>query len=162
MGAVTEGGFGRLYNSPLETGIRAVVVLEHVRPARVDLSMAVLLDHAVVHTGDLGGPASLHPNLPGRSGEILVRRRLVEAGLDLMRRCHLVEVEHAAEGVLYGASDEAAAYVELLETAYSVSLRNRACWVSDLYRERSEPGFKAYLRERIGDWGGAFDVASQL
>lgn len=159
MGAVTEGGFGRLFNSPLEAGIRAVVVLEHVRPAMVDLSTAVLLDHAVVHTADLGGPASLHPNLPGRSGEILVRRRLVEAGLALMQRCHLVDVEHAGEGVLYGASVEAAAYVELLETSYSVSLRNRACWVSDLYRERSDSGFRAYLREHIGDWGGAFDVA---
>ena len=28
--------FGRLYNSPLEAGIRAVVVLEHLRPATVD------------------------------------------------------------------------------------------------------------------------------
>src|SRR5829696_7770477 len=109
--------FGELFNSRLEAGIRAVVVLEHLRPEEVDLSEMVLLDHVVVHTADLGGPPSLHPDLPGRKGELLVRRRLIEKSLDLMRRCHLVEQESADEGFLFLASDEAAAYVELLETS---------------------------------------------
>ncbi len=35
-------GFGDLYNSLLETGIRAVIVLEHLRPVGVDLQEMVL------------------------------------------------------------------------------------------------------------------------
>ncbi len=114
-----SGPFGELYNSPLEAGIRAVVVLEHLRPQKVDLAEMVLFDHVVVHTADLGGPPSLHPDLPGRKGELLVRRRLVEKSLDLMRRCHLIDQESADEGFLFVASDEAAAYVEVLESPYS-------------------------------------------
>ncbi len=125
MDAVGED-FGKLFNSPLEAGIRAVVVLEKLRPESIDLAEMVLFDHVVVHTADLGGPPSLHPDLPGRKGELLVRRRLIEKILDLMRRCHLVDQEVTEDGVTYRASDEAASYVELLETTYSERLKDCA------------------------------------
>ena len=153
MGAVTGTAFGRLFNSPLEVGTRAVVVLEHLRPEVVDLGQMILLDHAVVHAADFGGPGSLHPSLPGRIGEVVVRRQVVEAGLDLMRRCHLIEVLPGASGFLYGASPEAAAYVELLETPYSVLLRRCADWVADLHRGRTATNFHDLVRERLGAWG---------
>jgi hypothetical protein len=60
MDALTRDEFGDLFNSRLEAGIRAVVVLESLRPETADLTEMVLFDHVVVHTGDLGGPASLH------------------------------------------------------------------------------------------------------
>lgn len=157
MDSVT-GEFGELYNSPLEAGIRAVVVLEHLRPQRVDLAEMVLLDHVVVHTADLGGPPSLHPDLPGRKGELLVRRRLVEKSLDLMRRCHLVDQESTEEGFLFVASDEAAAYVEVLETPYSERLKVCARWVAGQVKEHSKERFKIMVRERIGDWNDAFST----
>jgi hypothetical protein len=62
MDSVKED-FGKLFNSPLEAGIRAVVVLEKLRPEAADLAEMVLLDHVVVHTADLGGPPSLHPDV---------------------------------------------------------------------------------------------------
>lgn len=157
MDSVT-GEFGELFNSPLEAGIRAVVVLEHLRPQKVDLAEMVLLDHIVVHTADLGGPPSLHPDLPGRKGELLVRRRLVEESLDLMRRYHLVNQESADEGIVFVASDEAAAYVELLETPYSERLKACASWIAAQVREHSKERFKVMVRERIGDWNDAFST----
>jgi hypothetical protein len=101
-----SGDFGDLFNSPLQAGIRAVIVLEHLRPEKVDLAEMVLFDHGVVHTADLGGPPSLHPDLPGRKGELLVRRRLIEKSLDLMRRCHLIEQESHEGGIFFRASDD--------------------------------------------------------
>jgi hypothetical protein len=56
MGAVSGSDFGGLFNSRLEAGIRAVVVLEYLRPETLDLAEMVLFDHVVVHTADLGGP----------------------------------------------------------------------------------------------------------
>ena len=100
MGAIDGSEFGGLFNSALEAGIRAVIVLEHMRPEALDLAEMVLFDHVVVHTADLGGPPSLHPEVPGRKGELLVRRRLVEASLELMQRCHLIDQESADEGIL--------------------------------------------------------------
>jgi hypothetical protein len=148
--------FGDLFNSRLEAGIRAVVVLESIRPEAADLSEMVLFDHVVVHTADLGGPPSLHVDVPGRHGELLVRRLLIEASLEMMQRCHLVEQIGQEDGLAWRASDEAAAFVELLETAYSMRLKACASWLADEVRQRSKGGFKAYFRERLGDWGEAF------
>lgn len=158
MGAVRESDFGGLFNSPLEAGIRAVVVLEHLRPETLDLAEMVLFDHVVVHTADLGGPPSLHPEVPGRKGELLVRRRLIEASLQLMQRCHLIDQESAEEGIVYCASEEAAAYVELLETAYSVQMKACSRWLADQVKTHSKAQFKRLVRERIGDWTEAFQT----
>lgn len=157
MDSVKED-FGKLFNSPLEAGIRAVVVLEKLRPEAVDLAEMVLLDHVVVHTADLGGPPSLHPDLQGRKGELLVRRRLVERSLDLMRRCHLVDQEIGDNGVLYRASDEAAGYIELLETVYSEKLKHCADWIADQVKSSSKVRFKIFVRDQIGDWTDAFST----
>jgi hypothetical protein len=87
------------FNSPLETGIRSVGVLVATYPKAFDLQRLVAFDYLVVHTGDLGGPESLHPELPMRSAELLVRRGLVERGLLLMRSRELIEREANPEGI---------------------------------------------------------------
>jgi hypothetical protein len=160
MDPLDESEFGGLFNSPLEAGIRAVVVLEHLRPEALDLADMVLFDHVVVHTADLGGPPSLHPDVPGRKGELLVRRRLIEASLKLMQRCHLVDQESAAEGIIYRASEEAAAYVELLETEYSVQMKTCARWVAQQVKTHTKAQFKRLVREHIGNWTEAFQRGS--
>lgn len=148
--------FGDLFNSRLEAGIRAVVILESIRPQAVDLTEMVLLDCVVVHTADLGGPPSLHAPLPARRGELLVRRRLVEAGLDLMARCHLVDRADTVGGLAWRASDEAAAYVDLLQSPYSTGLKDRAGWIAVQVSEKSHAGFMAFARSELGGWGEAF------
>lgn len=153
-------GFGELFNSQLEAGIRAVVVLENLRPVAVDLSEMVLFDHIVVHSADIGGPDSLHAEVPGRKGELLVRRSLVEAGLDLMRRCHLVEKMTDDHGFVWRASDDAASYVELLETKYSEHLKTCARWLATEVNRRTKDGFKDYARERLGNWAESFGTKS--
>lgn len=150
--------FSHLFNSPLEAGIRAVAVLEELRPDHVDLAEMVLFDHLVVHTADLDGPPSLHPDLPGRQGELLVRRRLVEVSLELMRRCHLVERENTTEGIYYRASQEASAYLDLLESPYSVELKACAQWLASQVKEHTKERFKALARARIGQWNDAFST----
>lgn len=160
MDSINES-FGELFNSPLEAGIRAVVILEYLRPEKVDLAEMVLFDHVVVHTADLGGPSSLHPDLPGRKGELLVRRRLIEKSLDLMRRCHLIDQDSDDGGIFFRASEEAAAYVDLLETAYSEHLKLCARWLAAQVKEHTKVQFKATVRDRIGKWNEAFSTVGR-
>ena len=68
-------------------------------------SVVVAFDHLVVHTGDIGGPVSLHPELPMRSAELLVRREFYERGLLLMISRKLVYREATASGVYYSAGE---------------------------------------------------------
>jgi hypothetical protein len=145
-----------LYHTPLEAGIRAVVVLEQLRPITADLSEVVLYDHVVVHASDIGGPMSLHAAVSGRKGELLVRRGIVESGLELMRKCHLLEKIADDEGFSWRASEEAASYVELLESAYSEDLKTCAGWLAARVRDLSKAGFKSMVVDRIGEWTESF------
>lgn len=142
-----------LFNSPLETGVRALVVLNAAFPRAFDVTEISWFDHLIVHTGDIGGPPSLHPDVPQRSGELLVRRRLVEESLQVMRRLHLVEfVPEGVNGLLYRASEEASGVVELLRAPYSIALRDRAEWLASHLLTRTRFELEKIIAERIGRW----------
>jgi hypothetical protein len=155
------GSGPQLFNSPLETGIRALAILDAAYPRAFDLSELTWLDHLVVHTADIDGPESLHPDLPHRTGELLVRRNVIEEGLTLMRRQHLIEQENHARGLLYKASDDGAAVVDLMRTDYARKLKERARWLADRIKALSADGLKALVDEKIGRWRIEFDHSGQ-
>lgn len=149
------------FNSTLETGIRALVVLEAFYPRRCDLLEMTWLDHLVVHTSDLGGqdaPDSLHPDLPNRAGELLVRRQLVEKSLRLMQQMHLVDVAETEEGISFSASEDAPSYLELLQAPYSLALKDRANWVANHFAGMQTAEMRALIESRIGRWTADFRV----
>jgi hypothetical protein len=145
-----------LFNSALETGVRAVVVLDAAYPRAFDLAQLTWLDHLVVHTADIGGPESLHPDLPQRTGELLVRRRLVEDGLNLMRRLHLINSATTDNGIVYTATDEASALVESMRSSYARELRHRAQWLADYVNKTSADDLAKLVTNRIGRWAVEF------
>lgn len=152
-----------LFNSPLETGVRAIVVLNAAFPRAFDVTAISWFEHLVVHTGDIGGPPSLHPDVPQRSGELLIRRRLVEESLQAMRRLHLVEfVPEGDTGLLYRASEEAVGVVDLLRSPYSVALRERAEWLASNLLTRSRAELEHLVAERIGRWRIEFHDTDQV
>ena len=150
---------GHPFNSTLETGIRALVVLEAFYPRRCDLMEMTWLDHLVVHTGDLDGddvPHSLHPDLPNRTGELLVRRQLVERSLRMMQQVHLIEVFESEAGIEFCASQEAPSYVDLLQAPYSVELKVRAKWMARRFSGMTTAEIRSIVEARIGRWTAEF------
>lgn len=145
-----------LFNSPMETGVRATIVLDALYPRGLDLARVTWLDHLVVHTADIGGPPSLHPDVPQRTGEFLVRRRLVEDGLNMMRRLHLVETKSTEAGILYTASEEATAFCDSLRSEYGRDLKNRAEWLASYLRDRTDAEIEELINEKIGLWSVEF------
>lgn len=117
------------FNSPLEAGVRSVCILLPAYPQTWDLQRLVVLDHLIVHTGDIGGPESLHAAIPLRTTELLVRRELVERGLLLMISRGLVERCIDESGIGYRAGDVAEVLVQAVESEYLVALRERGRWV---------------------------------
>jgi hypothetical protein len=150
---VTSAKKPLLFNSPLETGVRSVVLLDAATHRAYDLTHLTWLDHLVVHTHDLpGGPPSLHPDIPQRSGELIVRRTVIDEGLKLMARLHLVDIRYSDEGILYAATEEASLFVQLIRTEYGEVLKQRASWLIH-YVTNSDPAFLANLiHEKVGRW----------
>jgi hypothetical protein len=161
--ALTGRGESRipLFNSSLETGMRSVIVLNSIFPRCLDLARLTWLDHLVVHTADIGGPSSLHPDIPQRTGELLVRRRLVEGGLHLMWQVHLVELMETENGIQYQAREEASAFVDSLRAEYCRVLKSRAEWLADFLKSKSDEELSRMISDRIGRWSVEFQGESR-
>ena len=146
----------RVFNSPVETGVRALIILNALYPSALDLNDLLLFDHLVVHTSDFSGPPSLHPDIPPRSGEPLVRRRLIENGIRLMRMRHLIDIEFARSGILYRASDDAGAMISLMRSDYAHQLVERADWLAYRCKMAGIEDLKRQVTDRIGRWRTEF------
>jgi hypothetical protein len=145
-----------LFNSPFETGVRTVVILQAAAPREFDLEQLTTLDHLVVHTGDLGGPASLHPPVETRWAELVVRRKLVQDGIALMMLKGLVFYHEHERGQYYSAGDEAATFVEHMMTAYARRLKEAAEWLTRHTQGLNREQLRGLARGQFERWAGEF------
>ena len=140
------------FNSALETGVRTLAILVACYPRAHDLGRLVQYDYLTVHSADANGPPSLHPPLPLRSGELLVRRGLIESGLRLMMSRSLVRRELQADGLQYGAVESAGAFLDSLKSSYIAALRDRATWVADTFDGLSTEELDAVIKRVFEAW----------
>jgi hypothetical protein len=151
-----------VFNSALETGVRSLVILAANFPAAMDLQRLVDFDYLIVHSGDLDGPESIHPPLPLREGELLVRRKIIESGILLMMSRGLVTRIAGAEGIFYQASDYAKPFVDSLTTPYMRSLIDRANWVGDTFGNMDTTELHNLISGFFNKWTAEFQPSRGL
>ena len=146
-----------VFNTPLECGLRSVALLLAAYPRSFDLQRLVQYDYLIVHSGDVeGGPPSIHPPTPHRSGELLVRRALVKEGLEFMARRMVVEPTFTEQGIAYVAGEYAVVFLDSLTTDYARKLRERAEWVVSRFQGVPDQELSEYMRARWSQWGTEF------
>lgn len=138
-----------LFNTPLEAGVRVVVILEAFAPKAFDLATLSLLDYYLVHTADAGGPPSIHPDIDARAGEYFVRRNLVEAGALLMTRADVLERVADTNGLSYRSRVKAAAMIDMMVSGYNRRLYEAAEWLSKQVEEQGPTEFFAILKRGV-------------
>src|ERR1019366_531158 len=149
------------FNSPIETGMRALILLAESYPTQLDLQRLLEYDYIMVHTGDVDGPPSTHPALPLRSGELLVRRQLIERGLMLMISRGLLSRHATPNGFMYRAEDDAGPFIDALTADYLGDLKNRAVWVVDRFSEMSDHDIRVMLSQVYDQWSREFQAPEQ-
>lgn len=149
------------FNSPIETGMRALILLAESYPEQLDLQRILEFDYIMVHTGDVDGPPSIHPALPLRSGELLVRRQLIERGLMLLISRGLISRHATPNGFVYQAEDDAGPFIDALSAEYLDDLKNRAVWVVDRFSEMSDQDIRIMLSSVYDQWSREFQAPEQ-
>jgi hypothetical protein len=145
------------FNSPLESGLRAITILVEASPLAMDLEYLVFFDYLTVHSGDVeNGPESLHTPLPMRSGELIVRRELIERGILLMMSRSLTKRLASVEGFKYIATEDAGAFLEMLSSDYTLDLRRRARWVISTFGDFTPEQIRAQARQLFSSWSNQF------
>jgi hypothetical protein len=150
VGGVSRGP--ATFNGPLEAGVRAVSILATAYPVTFDLQRLVAFDYLLVHTGDIGGPESLHPPTPLHSAELLVRRKLVEQSLLLMMTRDLVQREVGSHGIRFQAGETAHPFLSSLKSTYITALKDRAQWLVKALGNLSDNDFRDVMRRFFDDW----------
>ena len=123
---------------------------------KMDLQRLSAFDYLIVHTQELGGPPSLHPDLPYKEAELLVRRNLVERGLLLMISRYLVERHASSYGIEYLAGDYAHTFVTSLETTYSQRMVERAMWLKNNFEQTETDQLRELMNKHFGKWVAEF------
>jgi hypothetical protein len=140
------------FNSALETGVRALAILAAAYPNGHDLHRLVQYDYLIVHSADAEGPPSLHPALPLRSNELLVRRHLVERGLLLMMSAGLVARQFGKEGFQYAAEEAAGSFLANLRSDYLAGVKDRADWVIETFDEMTSEEIVGVTKKLFEAW----------
>ncbi|MCO1339894.1 hypothetical protein BJH93_13510 [Kocuria polaris] len=144
-------------NSPLEVGMRVLMILVEAFPAHLDTNRLVLLDHGLLHSADLNGPKSLHPPIPVRVGELGVKRQHIEDGLHVMIRAGLAEMSAEDSGIEFWATESSESFLKLLESDYAQALHDRAHWVVGELGAVDDARLRERMREVSSHWSEEFE-----
>ena len=159
MSAIDRRDLISPFNSSVEIGFRALVLLNEVYPSELSLRHLVILDYMLVHSDDIeGGPIGLHPKTPYRSGELLVRRDPLQSGIELFRSRGLIEKRYRTKGEFYAASEQSDSFLSVISTPYSSKLFDRAEWVASEFGSTSLDDLESIVRDNLGNWGAEFEV----
>lgn len=153
-------GSHEVFNTPFELGLRMVYLLTALRPRGADLQKLVLLDYAIVYSGDIDGPPSLHTPGPLRGGELLGRRSLIEQGLYLMSTRGLVDANADETGIVYSTGMMAPALVGSLCSSYFQMLAERCRWVADKFGEEDSLALTNKFSDLGHRWGAELESFS--
>ena len=149
------------FNGPLEAGLRAVAILGSSHPRSFGLQRLVAFDYLLVHTGDIDGPASLHPPTPLQSAELLVRRKLVERALLLMMTRDLIKRKFASDGIRYQAGENAILFLSSMVSNYLSELKMRAEWLICEFGDKNEVDFRVVMQRFFKKWVEEFQAIEQ-
>ena len=157
MGEVAPRGQQGVFNTPFELGLRMVYLLSALRPSGADLQKLVLLDYAIVYSGDIDGPPSLHTPVPFRGGELLGRRSLIEQGLYLMSTRGLVDARIDETGILYCAGPMALALIGSLASPYFHELTERCEWAASKFAAKDSLALTKQFSDLGHRWGAELE-----
>lgn len=150
------------FNSAIECGLRSLIILEQAFPLEYDLQRLVFYDYLLVHSGDANGPTSIHPATPHRSGEVLIKRHMLEQGLILMMSRNLIIREYDKTGIVYYASDAATPFLDSLKSHYVRLLKQHASWVVKTFNDYSPLELEKFFHDNLDRWGGEFEKEALL
>ncbi len=153
----SQGKIVRPFNTPLENGLRLLFILNGVTPRWCDLQRLLFYDYLLIHSGDVeDGVPSIHPPLPYRTGEWLVRRKLVREGLQLMFAKELVAQQFNQNGIVFGATELTAPFLDLFESSYASALRSSAEWLERTFASMADAELLTFMGANLGEWGAEF------
>ncbi len=150
-----------VFNTPIEVGLRALIILNELSGKPMDLNQLVIYDYMVTHSNDVDDSTeSLHPSIPSRSGEIVIKRKVMQEGINLMYSRELLDIEYTKNGVYYKANELTVYFIKHLASTYAQNVIQNAQKISEQFKRYSEMELYEYINRNISKWGSEFTKES--
>lgn len=147
----------RLFNTPIEFGLRSLFILNRLAPKSTDLQRLIYYDYLILHTSDIDPKqSSLHPSYPYRSAEILVKRERLRNGLLIMKSRQLVDIMFDDVGITYKANDLTSKFLQYFNSKYTERLESSVAWVIQKFNSYSDNDLDQYMNQNLKQWGSEF------
>lgn len=147
-----------LYNSPLEVSLRTAVILSNTPEETYDIDRLVIFDYFVLHAKDLDmSQKNLHPSLPFRSSELIIRRKLITEGLEMLVSKGLINIVYNDDGIYYKSNPSTELFANLLISDYALKLKALSEWVIKKYGKLSTNQLASLVNKGIRLWGSEFE-----
>lgn len=152
-----------VFNSPLEIGFRTLFILNGISPLEVDFNRLVIYDYFLLNSSDFpNGPKSLHPPIPHRSAQIIIKPLILKDALVLMKSKELIDIVFSPDGIKYKANQLTKAFIDLQENAYSKKLIESSNWINTQFGNYSDEQLNTLVENNIPNWGGEFIYESLI
>lgn len=148
----------KLFNSPTEIGIRALLILSQSPLEKMDFQRILYLDYILVNSGDFeGGPVSLHPGVPSRKSAVGIRRKDLADGMELMVSRSLIRKEFSStNGVIYQATELSNQFLKYLTGLHFNLLLERSKWLVTQFKEADSAALARIIGVNNGEWIAEF------
>jgi hypothetical protein len=146
----------KIYNTPIEIGVRSLVILKFSDNQIMDLEKIMYLDYLCLNTSDINGPTSLHAPIPNRGVQVFSKKDLIQKGLSIMLTKELINLVVLPEGFFYQISEAGKVFLGLFQTKYFLDLLERCQWVLSRWGNESTQEIKLFIDNNIQNWGADF------
>lgn len=146
-----------LFNSPLETGLRILFILDQVYPKSIDTQRLIYYSYLSLNTGDFSNiVSSLHPAIPYRSSQIIIQREILQEGIKLLQSKELIGTKYNKTGINFVANKNAKAFKNYFQCEYSQRLSKRIKLVLDHFGKMTDNQLNHFMKENLTKWGSEF------
>lgn len=150
-----------VFNTPIEIGLRALIILNELSQESIDLNRLVIYDYLVTHSSDFNKEVnSLHPPSPHRSGELIIKRKVMQEGINLMYSRDLIDIEYTKDGIYYKANQLSSYFINYLDSAYALNLMKCSRVVIQKFNQYSDKELNSFVKINIPKWGSEFTKES--
>ncbi|MCW6091725.1 hypothetical protein FC826_02985 [Clostridium botulinum] len=143
----------QLLNTPVELGMRALVILSLNQEIDFDLERLIYYDYISTHLSDYNEQfKSLHPSSPYRSGEVLAKREIMRKGLLFLIKKDLIYILFNSDGIIYRPNKYSMHFLNEFKSPYLQQLINHASNGSNLLNDKSIEelrNFFSILEDRV-------------
>jgi hypothetical protein len=152
-----------VFNTPMEVGLRALIILNELSSELLDLNRLVIYDYLVTHSKDVDEDMeSLHPSVPYRSGEIIIKRKVMQEGINLMYSRELLDIVYTKKGVYYKANDLSTYFIKYFDSCYAREMKQYSQWLHENFSHFSDKELNDYISDNVSKWGSEFTKESLI